>query len=56
MFGIEDPWVWSAYVLCLASAALCILYGMLNWNRGDETVDPEDVQWAEEEKKVEDEL
>ena len=56
MLGIEDTYVWLAYVLCLASAVLCVLYGLINWNRGEETLKDEDVHWVEEEKKVEEEL
>ena len=56
MFGIEDPWIWSAYLLCILSAILCVVYGLINWNKGDEPVQDEDVRWAAEEKKVEQEL
>jgi hypothetical protein len=53
--GIEDPWVLLAYLLSIASSLLCVFYGIANWNKGDEPVKPEDVQWANEEKtKVED--
>jgi len=34
--GIPDPWVWSAYILCFLSAALCVIYGVLNWNAEEE--------------------
>ncbi len=54
--GIEDKWVSLAYMLCIASALLCVVYGVFNWNRGDTKVEPDDVHWAEEEKKVEEEL
>jgi hypothetical protein len=56
MLGIENTWVALAYLLCLASAALCLVYGWRNWNRGDETVQEEDVHWAAEEDKAEDKL
>ena len=56
MLGIEGTGVWLAYLLCILSTALCVAYGLINWNRGDEPVEQTDVQWAEEEKKVEDEL
>jgi len=58
MLGIEDKWVSAAYVLCLASAVLCVVYGLITWNKGDEGPEQvaEDVQWAEHEKQVEDEL
>lgn len=54
MLGIEDKGVVAAYVLCIVSACLCVVYGLLNWNRGDESVEPDDVKWVAEEKKVED--
>ena len=51
MLGIEDGWVSLAYVLCVFSALLCVIYGLINWNRGDEPVKQEDVAWAKEEKE-----
>jgi len=51
LLGIEDGWVVLAYVLCLLSSLLCVLYGIVYWNRGEEAVRPEDVEWAQEEKK-----
>jgi hypothetical protein len=56
MLGIEDPGVWVAYLLCLLSTLLCVVYGAINWNKGDEPTGPEDVKWAKEEEKVEEEL
>ncbi|MCU0666549.1 MAG: hypothetical protein MUF05_05605 [Candidatus Omnitrophica bacterium] len=50
MFGIPDPWVWSAYLLCILSAVFCVFYGIANWNKGDEPVYPEDKKWVKEEK------
>jgi len=54
MLGIEDKYVSGAYLLCIASTILCIIYGLFNWNRGGTEVDQTDIHWAEEEKKVED--
>ena len=56
MLGIEDKWVALAYILCIASALLCVIYGLINWNRGDVEPQREDIEWAKEEKKVEEEL
>jgi hypothetical protein len=37
MFGLPDPSIWLAYLLCIGSTVLCVVYGVLNWNRdGDE--------------------
>ncbi len=57
VLGIEDSGVWLAYVLSIASAALCVGYGIARWNKGEEPVKKEDVDWAKEEKaEVEDAL
>ena len=57
MLGIESPGVWMAYLLSVAGAVLCVGYGALNWNKGEEPVRKEDVDWAREEKEeVEDSL
>jgi hypothetical protein len=55
MLGIEDKYVALAYILCIASTLLCVVYGIVMWNKGDD-VKSEDVKWAQEEKKVEDKL
>lgn len=56
MLGIEDKGVVAAYLLCIASTVLCVLYGLINWNRGDDSVEPDDVKWAVEEQKVEEKI
>lgn len=57
VLGIESPAVWLAYVLSLLSAVACVVYGIVNWNKGEEPVKKEDVDWAKEEKaEVEDAL
>lgn len=58
MLGIQDPAVWLAYVLSMASSLLCIAWGIVKWNAEEKTTEPEDEvrHWAEEEDKVEEEL
>ena len=56
MLGIEDKYVAAVYVLCIASSLLCVVYGLLNWNRGGDEAKTEDLQWAHEEKKLEEDL
>jgi len=56
MLGIEDKYVDFAYILCVLSTLLCIVYGLINWNRGEDEVKSEDIHWAAEEKKVEEKL
>jgi hypothetical protein len=36
VFGIEDPGIWLAYILCILSALGCMVYGALNWRGGEE--------------------
>jgi len=57
VLGIESPAVWGAYVLSLLSAVACVVYGVVNWNKGNEPVKKEDADWAKEQKaEVEDAL
>ena len=36
MLGIPDPRIWIAYLLAIGLALACIVYGLLNWNKGGE--------------------
>jgi hypothetical protein len=57
MLGIEDPWIWGGYVLCLLSAGACVVYGVLYWNRNGETPpDPGDTEWDREEQEIDEAL
>ena len=58
MLGIEDKWVSIAYILCIVSALLCLVWGIIKWNKDDpESESEEDVRkWAEEEDRVEEDL
>ena len=57
MLGIADVWVATAYVLCILSTILCVVYGAITWNRGNGGVaTDEDVAWAREEERIEEEL
>lgn len=40
MWGIQDGWILAAYLLCIGSALLCVVYGVVNWNRGDDSDRP----------------
>ena len=37
MFGIEDPGIWMAYLLALACLVFAIVFGVINWNKEEET-------------------
>jgi len=56
MFGIADPWIALAYLLCILSSLLCIIYGVLNWNKDGEELDEETVKWAKEEDEISESL
>ena len=52
MLGIASSELALAYILCLAAAALCVVYGVLKWNdRGPMTEDLRDLDsWAPDDK------
>ena len=58
MLGIQGFGVWLAYILCIASALLCVVWGILKWNAEEKSIEPEEEvrHWAEEEDKVEEDL
>jgi hypothetical protein len=56
MFGIDDGLVGLAYLLCLASAALCVIYAWRNWNKGDDSVQEEDQEWTTKEAEAEEKI
>ena len=35
IFGLEDPWIIGSYLGIILSTLLCIVYGAVNWNKGD---------------------
>ncbi len=35
MLGFGDFWVAVAYLSCIASMLLCVVYGVLHWNDDD---------------------
>jgi hypothetical protein len=58
VLGVDDPWVWGVYLLCISSTLICVVYGVLNWNNGDEVEDSElseETAWVEQEEKMENE-
>jgi TRAP-type C4-dicarboxylate transport system permease small subunit len=55
-FGLVDFWVFLAYALCILCSLLCIVYGLINWNRNGGEITPEDISWAKDEDKMEENL
>lgn len=58
MFGLDNFWISLVYILSILSAIGCVIYGILYWNKGDNdsVIMQEEKQWAEKEKKVEENL
>lgn len=59
MLGISDFAIGSAYLLCIASALLCLGYGIFNWNKGQEAeVDEitEELRWEQTEQRIKETL
>ena len=55
MLGIDDPWIWGVYLLCILSALLCLIYGLINWNREGELEAVEireTAAWEEKEEEM----
>ncbi len=52
MLGLEDPIVLLAYLLCGASTLLCVVYGIICWNKGDDAVPIADAQRPSEDKRA----
>ena len=58
MLGIESPGVYWAYIGSIISAICCVIYGIINWNKGqiDEEEQQKSKKWEEEEKSINDSL
>ncbi|MBC7217519.1 MAG: hypothetical protein H5U36_05045 [Candidatus Caldatribacterium sp.] len=54
MLGLHDFSIVLVCLLCTGSTVLCMVYGLLNWNRGGEEVQVEKViKWEKEEEALE---
>ena len=59
VLGIPDPSIWIAYLLLIALTLLCIIYGIVNWNKEGDISDEEakeEKQWSKEEIELEEEV
>lgn len=43
MLGFGDVWVFLGYALTIGSAVLCVVYGILNWNKPKED-EPKEIR------------
>lgn len=56
VLGIPDMGIWAAYLLSVFSTLLCVVYGLVNWNKGgDDEINQiqEKDKWEESGKRVE---
>ncbi len=54
MFGLYDPSIILVYLLCIGSTLLCVIYGIVHWNRSGVEVKAEKIiQWEKEEETLE---
>ncbi len=54
MWGISGLGCWLAYVLCILSAILCVIYGIVMWDRGGGEADEAEIaKWAKEQREIE---
>ena len=56
MLGIDSPGVYWAYIACVLSAIACVVYGIINWNKGaiEEDEEKKSQEWKEHEKSITD--
>ncbi len=56
--GIPDAGVASAFIMLIVSVLVCAVYGIVNWNRGDLTMEEleEERCWFREELEIDEEI
>ncbi|MFA5675608.1 MAG: symporter small accessory protein [Christensenellales bacterium] len=57
MLGMGDFPTFLVYALCVLSALACVIYGVVNWNKGADLSKPEvEKEWQDTEKNITEEL
>lgn len=56
MLGFGDFSIFLVYVLCIVSTVVCIVYGVINWNKDGEEDKLSDEKWDSDEKTMKDKL
>ena len=58
MLGFADSLTAWGYILSILAAVLCVIYGLINWNKGTEIEEDyrRTVEWEREEIEVEERL
>lgn len=56
MLGLDSPGVYWAYIASIISAIACVVYGIINWNKGhiNEKEELKSKEWEEHEKDIND--
>lgn len=55
MLGFQDFGVWLAFVGTILSAVICVVYGIINWNkpREDEASEiKEEIEWEKKDPEL----
>jgi cellulose synthase/poly-beta-1,6-N-acetylglucosamine synthase-like glycosyltransferase len=56
-FGLSGFSIFLAYLLTILSAILCLVYGILHWNKGQHPHDiEEELDWQKEQVQIDDNL
>ena len=59
MLGIDDPGIYMGYIFAILGLIACVVYGIINWNKGMETDIDEiekDLEWEEKDEQTKSEL
>ncbi|THB68910.1 MAG: hypothetical protein D6B27_01575 [Gammaproteobacteria bacterium] len=59
MLGIDDPIIAFVYIANIVAVSICIIYGIINWNKGADNEAEEIAEeelWEKEEAKLDEEL
>ncbi|MHB8129955.1 MAG: symporter small accessory protein [Mobilitalea sp.] len=55
MLGLQDLNIFIVFSLCILCSIFCVVYGCLNWNKGQEKESDEmiaELTWEEKEDKI----
>ena len=58
VLGMGDFSIFLVYVLCIASAVACVVYGIINWNKGEEPKEElqKDKEWETKDTEIKEDL
>lgn len=56
ILGMEGPGVIAAYVCTIAATLICVVYGIVNWNKSGENEEreiEEELKWEKKDRELE---